>query len=244
MTGTIYSFVYDSADIRGLATFYAEFTGFTQTLTGKRWITLQSPQGHRLAFQHAPDHVRPQWPDQKEHPQQFHLDFLTPDREGDVARALSLGATRLEGGGESWSVLADPSGHPFCVCASSEVTELKWQNVAVDCPDGKVLGEFYARLLGYEMTYDGPEGAYITAEGKLPMMFQNVRDYHAPRWPDPAHPQQGHFDIRVADPGESEAHALALGATRLPGGTEGEAEHGYRVFADPHGHPFCLVWGP
>jgi hypothetical protein len=36
---------------------------------------------------------------------------------------------------------------------------------------------------------------------------------------------------RSADP-------AALGATRLDG--EGDD---FRVFADPAGHPFCLVWG-
>src|SRR5215218_8129299 len=118
MTGKIHSFIYDTADVSGLSSFYSEFTGFKKQYGGEDWVTLVSDVGHRLCFQLAPDHVPAQWPDQKEHPQQFHLDFLTPDRESDVARALALGATRLEGGGESWSVLADPSGHPFCICAS------------------------------------------------------------------------------------------------------------------------------
>jgi hypothetical protein len=39
-------------------------------------------------------------------------------------------------------------------------------------------------------------------------------------------------DIEVA-----EAQVLALGATRLPGGG-GD----FRVYADPAGHPFCLVF--
>jgi hypothetical protein len=30
---------------------------------------------------------------------------------------------------------------------------------------------------------------------------------------------------------------LARGATRLP-----SAEPGFRVYADPAGHPFCLEW--
>jgi Glyoxalase-like domain len=32
---------------------------------------------------------------------------------------------------------------------------------------------------------------------------------------------------------------LALGGRRLPA----ERESGFRVFADPVGHPFCLVFG-
>ena len=44
-------------------------------------------------------------------------------------------------------------------------------------------------------------------------------------------------DIRVADIAEAEPKVLALGARRLPG--EGGD---FRVYADPVGHPFCLVW--
>ena len=35
----------------------------------------------------------------------------------------------------------------------------------------------------------------------------------------------------------AEPRVLALGATRLPGGGDD-----FRVYADPAGHPFCLVW--
>ena len=32
------------------------------------------------------------------------------------AAAISLGARRLAGGGDDFRVLADPAGHPFCLC--------------------------------------------------------------------------------------------------------------------------------
>ena len=57
--------------------------------------------------------------------------------------------------------------------------------------------------------------------------------------PDPAYPQQMHLDIRVSDAGQAEQELLALGATRVPG----ERETGFRVFTDPAGHPFCIVFG-
>ncbi|HEY7361132.1 MAG TPA: VOC family protein [Streptosporangiaceae bacterium] len=41
----------------------------------------------------------------------------------------------------------------------------------------------------------------------------------------------------MADIDAAEAQVLALGATRLP-----SAEPGFRVYADPAGHPFCLEW--
>jgi hypothetical protein len=48
-----------------------------------------------------------------------------------------------------------------------------------------------------------------------------------------------HIDIRVDDVEAAERQILELGATRMPGELEGH----YRVFADPIGHPFCLVFG-
>ena len=49
----------------------------------------------------------------------------------------------------------------------------------------------------------------------------------------------------------AEAKVLALGATRLPWDSDQEVAKGmrppgpsgFRVYADPAGHPFCLCWG-
>jgi hypothetical protein len=87
-----------------------------------------------------------------------------------------------------------------------------------------------------EMTYDGPEGALAAGGGKS-LMFQQVSDYTPPQWPDPAHPQQGHLDVIVDDPGHLKAagaRAEELGATRLADGAT------WITLADPAGHPFCL----
>jgi hypothetical protein len=46
-----------------------------------------------------------------------------------------------------------------------------------------------------------------------------------------------HLDIRVAGIDEAEPKVLTLGARRLIGGGAD-----FRVYADPVGHPFCLVW--
>ena len=48
-----------------------------------------------------------------------------------------------------------------------------------------------------------------------------------------------HLDIRVSDADQAERDLLALGATRVAG----ERETGFRVLADPVGHPFCIVFG-
>jgi hypothetical protein len=50
----------------------------------------------------------------------LHLDFRPDDRDAEVDRLLSLGATREDiGQGErSWVVLVDPEGNEFCVLRS------------------------------------------------------------------------------------------------------------------------------
>jgi catechol 2,3-dioxygenase-like lactoylglutathione lyase family enzyme len=155
--------------------------------------------------------------------------------EAAAERAVALGATQLADGA-TWITLADPAGHPFDLCEKDGVGPvMDLFAVTIDAPDASGLAHFYADRLGMEVTYDGPEGALIAGDGKS-VMFQQVADYNPPRWPDPARPQQAHLDILVDDLDAGEARAVELGASRLDGGGEG-----FRVFADPAGHPFCLT---
>jgi catechol-2,3-dioxygenase len=234
ITGRLGAAAFDAADIDTLASFYAELTGWQVADTDTDWITLQTGDGREVAFQRATDHVAPQWPGQ-ERPQQFHLDLQVDDPGAAAERAVSLGATRLADGA-NWITMADPAGHPFDLCQKDGVGPVMGLfAVTIDAPDASALAHFYADLLGMEVTYDGPEGALVAGDGGS-VMFQQVSDYTAPRWPDPEHPQQAHLDIGVDDLDAGEARALALGASRLDGGGET-----FRVFADPAGHPFCLT---
>jgi catechol 2,3-dioxygenase-like lactoylglutathione lyase family enzyme len=116
------------------------------------------------------------------------------------------------------------------------------EKTVFDCPDPRTLAAFYAELLGMRVTEDHDDGAWVVIGrdvGWRELAFQRATPYLPPVWPDPGHPQQLHVDIRVDDVDEAERAVLALGATRLPA----ERESGFRVFADPVGHPFCLVFG-
>jgi catechol-2,3-dioxygenase len=233
-TGRLELVALDAADIETLASFYAELAGWEIIRKDSDWITVRTGDGQEVAFQLAPDHVAPQWPGQ-ELPQQFHLDLQIDDHEAAAERAVGLGATRLADG-PSWVTLADPAGHPFDLCQKDGVGPVMGLfAVTIDAPDASALARFYADLMGMEVTYDGPEGALIAGDGKS-VMFQQVSDYNPPQWPDPARPQQAHLDIIVDDLDAGEARAVELGASRLEGGGEG-----FRVFADPAGHPFCLT---
>jgi hypothetical protein len=58
--------------------------------------------------------------DEKTVKNRLHLDFVPDDQAVEVARLLSMGATRADVGqrDEPWVVLADPEGNEFCVLAA------------------------------------------------------------------------------------------------------------------------------
>ena len=235
MIGTLRTVVLDAPDVRELAAFYAALGGWSERYADDEWITMETADGWRIAFQQSPDHVPPRWPDPA-HPQQFHLDLRVPDLGAGSSKAVSLGA-RLLRENESWHTLADPAGHPFDLCLFPANPEPTLMGVMLDCPDAKELSAFYAELLGKAVTYEGEGMAMIGEEGAQPVMFQQVSEYQAPRWPDPAYPQQFHLDVTVEDIETAEPAALKLGATSL-----GVAGENWRVYADPAGKPFCLCW--
>jgi catechol 2,3-dioxygenase-like lactoylglutathione lyase family enzyme len=114
------------------------------------------------------------------------------------------------------------------------------EKTVLDCPDPQALAAFYAAVLGMQINEDDGDWVVIGREpGMRELAFQRAVPYTPPRWPDPDHPQQEHLDIRVDDVDAAERDVLAIGATRVPN----EHENGFRVFTDPAGHPFCLVFG-
>jgi hypothetical protein len=158
-----------------------------------------------------------------------------PDLEAGLARAVELGGALLAKS-ETWYTVADPAGHPFDLCLNAADPRTTLMGVMLDCPDAKALSAFYAALLGKPVTYEADGMAMIGNDGEQPVLFQQVADYTAPRWPDPAYPQQFHLDVRVDDFDTAERAILGLGARRLEGGGES-----FRVYADLADKPFCLT---
>ena len=114
------------------------------------------------------------------------------------------------------------------------------EKTVFDCPDPHLLARFYADVLGMQINEDYADWVVIgLAPGDRHLAFQKSGAYAPPRWPDQASSQQLHLDIRVDDIETAEAAVVALGARRVPA----EVETGFRVFLDPVGHPFCLVFG-
>ncbi|WP_097228964.1 VOC family protein [Streptomyces zhaozhouensis] len=118
------------------------------------------------------------------------------------------------------------------------------QCLVVDCPDPTALARFYGEILGSEPDTSRPEWVTLATPDGLRFAFQRAENHRPPAWPDPERPQQMHLDFDVptlADLPEAEARVLALGATFLH--DSGGETSGFRVYADPAGHPFCLCYG-
>ena len=106
----------------------------------------------------------------------------------------------------------------------------------VDCPDPAALAAFYSELLGTPITYADEDFVVVAGDDRTSgLAFQRSPGHRRPTWPASEVPQQIHFDVMVDDQEAADVRVLALGATRLPG------DH---VYADPAGHPFCLIPRP
>ena len=112
-------------------------------------------------------------------------------------------------------------------------------HLVVDCPDPRAVAAFWSALLEQPITYDSDDFVVVAASDTTSgLAFQRAPDNRSTTWPDPAVPQQMHLDVMVEDVEAAAPRVLALGARRLDGD----------VFADPAGHPFCLIrrpsWAP
>ena len=248
MIGTLRNVAFDAPDHRSLARFYADLLGGEVLGDSDEWTVIRTADGWRIGFQPAAGYRAPTWPSQ-ELPQQLHLDFQVPDVPAAARRAESFGATRASGGGDDAGdgsdgqkliVMTDPAGHTFCLCANEQDEPIRVFGACIDCPDPAALARFYAALLGMQSRYEGDDGAWLAGDNPAAnVIFQGVADYNPPRWPDPAYPQQLHLDVFVDDVDEAARQVIGIGGKALPGSGDN-----WRVYADPAGHPFCLVFDP
>lgn len=109
--------------------------------------------------------------------------------------------------------------------------------VTIDCPEPKVLGDFYKTLTGWEVIHTSDAFVGLSNENGLWIGFQQVKDYRQPEWPSQQVPQQFHLDFAVENLDAAQQSAVELGATSA---TDQPSPDRWRVMLDPAGHPFCL----
>lgn len=112
-------------------------------------------------------------------------------------------------------------------------------HVILDCADVEAAATFWSAVLGQPVTYRSEDFWVVAPSDRHSgLAFQAAAGTTAPTWPDPAVPQQVHLDVMVDDVQRAGQAVMALGARPLRDD----------VYADPAGHPFCLVprpgWAP
>jgi len=104
----------DCADPEEAATFWSALLGWEIAHSEKDYAMLNGP-GHALGFGRVEGYAAPAWPNERGS-KQFHFDLAVADLDAAQERAVELGAAVADPQpGETWRVLLDPAGHPFCL---------------------------------------------------------------------------------------------------------------------------------
>lgn len=104
----------DCADPEASARFWSALLGWEVAHAERDYAMLTGPS-HALGFGRVEEYVAPGWPNENGS-KQFHFDLAVEDVEATERAAVELGATVAEPQpGETWRVLLDPAGHPFCL---------------------------------------------------------------------------------------------------------------------------------
>lgn len=107
----------DATEVEPLARFWSAVLAWPIVALTEEYAMLTGPS-HALGIGAIPDRQAPSWPDEGR--KQFHFDLAADDLEAAATRCLELGAVRVDPQpGETWIVLQDPAGHPFCLTDAS-----------------------------------------------------------------------------------------------------------------------------
>ncbi|HEY3724708.1 MAG TPA: VOC family protein [Acidimicrobiia bacterium] len=109
--------------------------------------------------------------------------------------------------------------------------------VSLDSADPAALAGFYRELLGLETFFESEDFVALKGGGIL-VTTQRVADHEPPDWPSGPRGKQLHLELAVTDLDDSEARAVAIGATKPDGQPNPDL---WRVLLDPDGHPFCIT---
>ena len=106
----------DCADPRAEAAFWSALLGWSVVAAEDEYAMLvPADGGPALGFGRVEAYEPPAWPNDRGS-KQFHFDLKAGDIAAAERRCVELGATVPDDQpGETWRVLLDPAGHPFCL---------------------------------------------------------------------------------------------------------------------------------
>ena len=105
----------DTSDPAGLAAFYRQLLDLELLFETEEFVALKGASVI-LTMQRVEDHQAPEWPTGAV-PKQLHLELAVDDLDTAEAKAVALGAAKAgtQPSPDTWRVLLDPAGHPFCI---------------------------------------------------------------------------------------------------------------------------------
>lgn len=138
-------------------------------------------------------------------------------------------------------MLHRPADRDHSALGENDLVKIQHRLIALDSADLAEESNFWAQVLGGTVdTWD--EAHMVVVDGQPQIGVQLVPDHVLPEWPKGI-PHRIRLDLWVEDPGPSHELVMSLGARLLDDPEDdGEPGNGYRVYADPAGHPFALCW--
>jgi predicted enzyme related to lactoylglutathione lyase len=113
----------------------------------------------------------------------------------------------------------------------------------LECHDAEQLARFWQEVLDLSEPQGDADWLTLRWEPVGRFSFHRVADYRPPAWPGKHGDQHAHFDLLVDD-----LHDASLAVERAGGRPVTDVvdpgPKAWRVYADPAGHPFCLVSVP
>ncbi|MEP6559521.1 MAG: VOC family protein [Nakamurella sp.] len=107
----------DCADPEASARFWSVMLGWEVATAEREYAMLTGPS-HALGFGRVEGYQAPSWPNERGS-KQFHFDLAVEDIDAAEHQAVALGATvAADQPGDTWRVLLDPAGHPFCLTSA------------------------------------------------------------------------------------------------------------------------------
>ncbi len=112
-----------------------------------------------------------------------------------------------------------------------------------ECGDSQRAAAFWQEILDLPSANGDDEWLTLVWPPVGRLSFHRVPDYEPPRWPGRCGEQQVHLDLLVDDLPEACATVEAAGGRPLTD-VQDPGPKAWRIYADPEGHPFCLVTVP
>ena len=122
--------------------------------------------------------------------------------------------------------------------ASGRLTQLVFE-----CKDPKTEALFWQKVLDLAPATGDDQWLTLEWEPVGRLSFHRVSGYEPPQWPGHRGELQVHIDLLVDDLSEACAAVEAAGGRPLTDVLD-PGPKAWRIYADPAGHPFCLVTVP